>query len=110
MLALLEAGFPRSKAELEGQFVVLAVGERDGQCEVALQPRSSQARRWIREIDIAFNTKDFSLAATELKFADGSTLRNDFVKPLLNTSIDEGRFWPNVDSSYTVVEPLKERR
>jgi outer membrane lipoprotein-sorting protein len=110
MLALLEAGFPRSKAELEAQFGVLAVRERDGECEVALQPKSSQARRWIQQIDIAFNTKDFSLAATELKFADGSTLRNDFVRPALNTVIDERLFSPDVDSSYTVVEPLKQQR
>jgi outer membrane lipoprotein-sorting protein len=106
MLALLEAGFPRSKGELETQFRVLSVSERDAKCEVLLQPKSSQARRWIQEIEIAFSTRDFSLAATELRFGDGSTLRNDFNGPALNAPVDETLFAPEIPADYTVVEPL----
>ena len=112
MLALLEAGFPRSKAELESQFRVMSVAERSGKCEVGLQPRSAQARRWIAKIEIEFDIQNFSLVATELRFADGSLLRNDFIKPALNAPVDEALFSPKIEPDYKVVEPLKkpERR
>ena len=110
MLSLLEAGFPRSKAELESRFQALSVSERDGQCSVVLQPKSSQARRWIREIEIAFKTNDYSLAATELRFSDGSALRNDFVNPVINKRVETALFSPTIPADYTVVEPLTRTR
>ena len=109
MLALLEAGFPRSNDELESQFRVISVTERGGKCQVLLQPRSSQARRWIGEIEIEFDVQHFALTATELRFADGSMLRNDFVKPVLNVPLDEDIFSPKIEPDYKVVEPLKKQ-
>ena len=64
-------------------------------------PRGMQraARRMMPQIKIAFDTKDFSLRATELQFADGSTMRNDFINPALNPSIDEKKFNPEGSES-----------
>ena len=40
------------------------------------------------QITVAFGTNDFILRATELRFADGSTMRNEFTNPKLNPPID----------------------
>jgi outer membrane lipoprotein-sorting protein len=106
-LALLEAGFPRSQAELEAQYRLLRQNVTNEVCELALQPRSSSARKMMPQIKIAFSTKDFSLQATELQFADGSTMRNDFRNAVLNPKIDESLFTPKVDNDFKITEPLK---
>jgi outer membrane lipoprotein-sorting protein len=106
-LALLEAGFPRSQLELERRFKILALTQTNALCEVALQPRSASARRLMPQVKIAFERDDFSLRVTELQFADGSTLRNEFSHARLNPDIPEGVFTPSLDADYQVVEPLK---
>ena len=106
-LALLEAGFPRSAAELEAQYNILSQTVKAGTIELALQPKSAAARRMMPRIAIEFDPKDNSLRATELQFADGSTMRNDFKNPVLNPHIDPQLFEPPIPSDYKVVEPLK---
>ncbi len=106
-LALLEAGFPRSAAELEGQYNILEQVVQGPVGRVVLQPKSAAARRMMPQIQIEFDTKDFSLRATELQFTDGSSLRNDFTNPVLNPSIDPQLFSPTIPSDYRMVEPLK---
>jgi outer membrane lipoprotein-sorting protein len=106
-LALLEAGFPRSQSELESRFHIVAQTTTNGVHEVALQPRSASARRMMPQIRIAFATGDFSLHATELQFADGSTLRTDFTNAMLNPKLDDSIFAPKLESDFKVVEPLK---
>ena len=106
-LALLEAGFPRSQADLESRFKVGSLTQSNSLCEVALQPRSASARRLMPQIKIVFATNDFSLRATELQFADGSTMRNDFNNATLNPKIDERLFAPHLDADYQIVVPLK---
>jgi outer membrane lipoprotein-sorting protein len=108
-LSLLEAGFPRSAAQMEAQYNILSQTSSDDRVELTLAPKSASARRMIPQIKIAFSTKDFSLRATELEFADGSTMRNDFSRPLLNPKLDMKMFNPSIPSDYTVVEPLKNR-
>jgi outer membrane lipoprotein-sorting protein len=108
-LALLEAGFPRSKAELQSQYNIVSQTVTNGTCELVLQPRSAAARRMIPQIKINFDTKDFSLRGTELEFADGSTLRNDFENPELNPTLNEELFTPQIPPDYKNVEPLKNR-
>jgi outer membrane lipoprotein-sorting protein len=105
-LTLLEAGFPRSRGELEERFTILAADVRDGICELRLQPRSPAARRMISEIRVAFSTEDLMLRSTELHFADGSTLRNDFSRPTLNQPLDPDLFEPEITPEFKVVEPL----
>jgi outer membrane lipoprotein-sorting protein len=106
-LALLEAGFPRSAAELEARFKVESQSVTNGDCELVLVPRSSSARKLMPQIRIAFATNDFALRATELRFADGSTMRNEFGAATINGKLDEGLFTPELGAGYKVVEPLK---
>ena len=108
-LGLLEAGFPRSQAELQAQYNILSETVTKETCELVLQPRSAAARRMMPQIKIEFNTQDFSLRATELQFADGSTMRNDFKNPQLNPKLDEKLFAPEIPLDYKNVEPLKNR-
>lgn len=108
-LALLEAGFPRSQKELDSRFRVQSVTTTNGVCEVTLQPKSASARRMMPQIKIAFGANDFSLRATELQFADGSTMRNDFKNPKVNEKLDENLFSPVIGSDFKVVEPLKQK-
>lgn len=108
-LSLLEAGFPRSRAELESQYNVLSQTVKNGTGEVVLQPKSPTAQRMIPQIKIDFGTKDYSLRATELEFADGSTMRNDFKNAVLNPQIDPKLFSPQLPPDYKVVQPLKKR-
>ncbi len=108
-LSLLEAGFPRSAAQMEAQYNILSQTSSDSRVALTLEPKSASARRMIPQIKIAFSTKDFSLRATELEFADGSTMRNDFRRPVLNPKLNMKMFSPSIPSDYTVVEPLKNR-
>ena len=108
-LALLEAGFPRSQSELESRFRILSQIVTNGICELSLQPKSAAARRMMPQIKIAFSTADFSLRATELQFADGSTLRNDFRNPELNPKLDPALFTPKLEGDFKIVEPLKQK-
>ena len=105
-LSLLEAGFPRSSAELEARFKVIAQSASNGVHEVVLQPKSASAQRLMPRITIAFATADFALRATELQFADGSLLRNDFTNPEFNPKLDPLLFEPKLEADYRMVDPL----
>ena len=106
-LALLEAGFPQNHAELESHFTIRSTEVKDAVCELTLQPKSSTARRMMSQIKIAFGTNDFLLHSTELQFADGSTLRNDFKNPKLNEKLAETLFLPKIAEDFKTVEPMK---
>jgi len=106
-LALLEAGFPRSRSELEGRFKILSQAASNDVCELVLQPRSAAARRLIPAIKIAFATNDFSLRATELTFADGSRMSNEFTHAQLNPPLNDDLFTPKLADDFKIVEPLK---
>lgn len=108
-LALLEAGFPRSADELERQYTIVSQTVINDTGRIILQPKSPMARRMIPQLEISFDTKDHSLRSTELQFADGSKMRNDFKNPMLNPPIDATLFAPQIPSDYRVVEPLKNR-
>ncbi len=108
-LALLETGFPRTPTELESRYKILSQRAAGDAQEVVLEPKSAAARRTIPRIKIAFDTNDFSLRATELEFADGSAMRNDFQSGVLNPKFDEQMFTPPIPGDYEIVEPLKAR-
>ena len=61
----------------------------------------------IPQIKIKFDTRDNALRSTQLQFADGSTLRNDFTNPILNAPVDPSLFQPSIPPDYKVTEPLK---
>ena len=107
-LALLEASFPRSRAELESRFRVVSVTQSNSLGQIALQPKSAAARKFMAGIRVSVRTSDFSLAATELSFSDGSSLRNDFSNVQSNAPLPAGIFDAKVEEGYTVVEPLRQ--
>jgi len=105
-LALLDATLPRDRATMEKSFRLLSAAETNSILQMALQPKSDSARKFINEILIGFRTNDFTIAATEMKFADGSSLRNDFTNVMVNLRIDPTQFEAKVPSDFTMVEPL----
>jgi outer membrane lipoprotein-sorting protein len=105
-LGLLQAGFPRNQAELGSQYDILSQTANDQSCRVTLQPKSADARRMMPQIEIDLAPKGFLLLGTELRFADGSTLRNDFSNTVLNPDVDEKLFSPEIPRDYKVTEPL----
>ena len=109
VMKLLEAGFPRSQSEMESQYNVLSQNVTGDSCELTLQPKSATARKMMPQIKISFSTKNNSLLSTELQFADGSTMRNDFKNPELNPQLDKSIFKPKIESDYKIVEPFKQK-
>ena len=107
LLTLIEAGFPRTQAELEARFKVLAVTETAGVGELRLQPKSAAARKMMPELKIEFSVKDSQPRATELKFADGSTMRNDFTNAVLNAPLAAALFQPALPADFKVTEPMR---
>jgi len=107
-LALLDATLPRDRATMEQNFRLLSASETNSILQMTLQPRSESARQFISEIVIGFHTNNLIIAATEMKFADGSSLRNDFTNVAVNQPIGPNRFEEKMPPDYTVVEPLKQ--
>lgn len=106
-LALLEAGFPRSRAQLEAQYDILALSVTNGVCAISLRPKSASARKLMPRISIEFSVENLLLRATELEFTDGSSMRNEFSNAVLNPTIDPALFAPEIPPDYKVEEPLK---
>ena len=107
-LALMDASLPRDRATMEERFRLLSATETNSILQMTLQPKSASARKFISEILIGFRTNDFSIAVTELKFADGSGLRNDFTNVVLNRPVDPALFQAKLAPDFTVVEPLRQ--
>jgi outer membrane lipoprotein-sorting protein len=107
-LALLDASLPRDRASMDARFRLLSVTEANSILQLTLEPRSAAARKVISGILIGFRTNDFSIAVTEMKFADGSILRNDFTNAVLNQPLDPELFEPKLGKDFTVVEPLRQ--
>jgi outer membrane lipoprotein-sorting protein len=106
-LALLDAGFPRNRADLDARFTIASQTLSNNVCTLVLQPKSPSARRMMPELRVAFGTNDWTLRSTELKFADGSTMHNTFRNSKLNPSIDENQFNPPLEADIKIVEPMK---
>jgi len=108
-LALLEAGFARSAEDLVKQYNILSQTVTNDTGRIILQPKSAAAKRMIPQIEIIFDTRNHSLRSTQLEFADGSKMRNDFKDPVLNPAIQPALFAPTIPPDYKIVEPLKNR-
>ena len=104
-LALLEAGFPRSEAELTNRFTILSESSAGELHQLALEPRAAAARRLMPRLTVAFATNDFSLRSTGLTFADGSTLRNEFTNAVANPALPPGLFVAPTGADFKIVEP-----
>jgi outer membrane lipoprotein-sorting protein len=62
----------------------------------------------MSEISVTVHTNDFSPASTELKFSDGSSMRNDFTNGIINLPLNASLFESNFDANFTVVEPFRQ--
>jgi outer membrane lipoprotein-sorting protein len=107
-LALMDASLPRDRASMEEHFRLVSAALTNSILQITLQPRSKAARKMIGQVMISFHTNDFMIAATEMKFADGSKLRNDFTNVVVNQPLDPKLFEADVPPDYTVTEPLKQ--
>lgn len=107
MLSLLDAGFPRHRADLDSRFQILSLTETDGCWRLVFQPKSAFARKMIGEIHVGLAANTFALTSTELIFVDGSRMRNDFTNAVLNPELDESIFDWKPDPGFKVTEPLK---
>ena len=107
-LALLQGSLPRDRASMEKSFRLLSATETNAVLQMTLQPRSESARKFISEITVGFHTNNYTIAATEMKFADGSRLRNDFTNVVLNAPLSPKLFTAEIPTNYTVVQPLKQ--
>ena len=105
-LALLDASFPRDRATVESRFRLVSALESNSVEIVTLQPKSASARKLISEIQIGLRTNDYSMASTEMRFADGSVLRNDFTNVAVRQTIPPERFKFQTPPDFTTVEPL----
>ncbi len=107
MLSLLEAGFPRSREQIEQRFN-LKLGPATNNCEsMILEPKASATRKLLPQITVSIETNQFRLQATELQFADGSTLRNEFTASTVNSPVDPATFQPLLGPEFKITEPLK---
>ena len=109
VMALMEAGFPRTEDQLLEKFEVVSQKMTGQSVELELEPRSTAARKVMPRMRLTFDLQGASLRSTELQFADGSTMRNDFLNPKLNTAMDRALFAPVIPPEYKVAEPLKKR-
>lgn len=107
-IALLEAGFPHDRKELDQRFQILALEESNGAWEITLQPSSAFARRMMSEIHVGLNTNDFTLRSTELVFIDGSRMRTDFRNGRINSGFDEAILEWKPTPDFKVTEPLSQ--
>ena len=105
-MALLDVSLPRDRASMEKQFQLLSATETNGTLQMTLQPKSVSARQFIGNMVIGFHTNDFIIADSEMRFADGSTLRNDFTNVVYNQPMDSKLFETNLPADYSVEEPL----
>jgi outer membrane lipoprotein-sorting protein len=105
--ALLEAGFPRSRGDLETRFRLLSVGETNGVWRIALTPKDAMARKLMPELLLTLRAVPIALLATEMQFADGSRMRNDFTNAVPNPALEASLFEFQPGADFTVVEPLR---
>ena len=104
-LALLQSGFPRSRADLDQQFNLLSLSETNSLMELHLQPKSPGARKMMPRINLFLST-NLTLAGTELVFVDGSRMRNDFYGVQTNADVSR-KFDLGVPADFKLVEPMK---
>lgn len=110
MLALLEAGFPRTRAEVEARYRVEKAAWSNGVVLVTLTPRQSAARRLMPEVSLGLMPEENRLRFTVLKMADGSQIRQDYTNMVINPLWPESPFTWTRPADYEVVEPLSRRR
>ena len=106
-LTLMEAGFPKDEGTLRKRYSISTEQPEEGRCRITLEPRASSARKLITRVSLTFQTNVFTLAASEIEFADGSRLQNEFSRSASNEPQSAGLFSTNLPPGFKVVEPFK---
>ena len=107
-MALMDVSLPRDRASMEEHFQLLSATLTNSVLQMTLQPKSASARQFIGAIEIGFHTNDYVIADSEMRFSDGSTLRNDFTNVVFNQPMSPELFATNLPPDYSVVEPLNQ--
>ena len=103
-MILLDAGFPRSREELEKRFVVVEVKQEESSGHLVLRPRSLRARRILPRLRFKFSLETLELEESEFEFADGSIMRNEYRKPKSNPFLGRDVFSLPLPGDVTVKE------
>lgn len=106
-LTLMEAGFPRDEASLRKGYLISTEPSDAGRCRIRLEPRASAAKRLITCVSLTFQTNVFNLVASQIDFADGSRLQNEFTSSISNQPLPPDLFSTNLAPDCKLVEPLK---
>ncbi len=104
-LALIEAGFPRTAEQLKTQYQLISEAITNGTCEVALEPRSPGTRNLLVEVRIVFATNTLSLLSTEMVFANGSLLRNEFTNQVVDETLPPETFNTTIPEGFRQAQP-----
>ncbi len=104
-MALLDAGFPRSRAQLEERFEVVAIAASGGTCRLQLRPRGVRARRLLPRMSLEFDVKTLGLSASEFEFPDGSSMRNEYRNLKADPAMADEVFRLSLPAEVTVKEP-----
>lgn len=105
-LGLLDAGFPRDRADFAARFRLLSLAQTNGAWRLDLQPVSPAARRMMPLIAVLLDPGNFQLRGNEITFPDGSRMRNDFTGARQNETFPTDTFRPALGADYQIVEPL----
>ena len=106
LLSLLDAGFPRNRAEFDARFRILSLAETNGTWLLTMQPVSAFARKMMKEIRVGLATNDYSLTSNEMIFVDGSSMRNDYTNAVLNPALDASLFGWQPEPGFKITEPM----
>jgi outer membrane lipoprotein-sorting protein len=106
-LTLMDAGFPKNEATLRERYLLSTHPAADGFCRIELEPRAAASRRLVTRVSLTFQTNVFSLASSEIVFADGSRLHNQFTRSVSNQPLPPDLFATNLPPDFKLVEPFK---
>ena len=106
VMALLDVGFPTDSEIFYATYKLVGAEKHDNTWRFTLHPRSKEARKLLDSVLLEISAKDWNLIATELSFADGSVMRNEFNNMELNPKLDPKLFNFEIPEDYTVVNPL----
>jgi outer membrane lipoprotein-sorting protein len=105
-LTLFEAGFPRSRADLDARFKLLSALNTNGLLEVTLEPKAPAARKLIPRLQLDFDLAATALHSTTLHLADGSVMETRFTNAVLNPRLADDVFSPAVAADFKETRPL----
>lgn len=91
-LDLLEVGLPADPQAFHARYELLRGEQSEGVWRFELEPRHEEARRLIERVRLEVATEDSRLLATELVFANGSELRNEFSNHRLDPDLPDDLF------------------